>query len=169
MIEDSLLDGKMGYLLPLIRVPVVCSRVNLFSFESCHQLIVVVHPHGTANNFSNTRHETVHALRNQWLVLILLHVESFDLPGEVAKEYWAIDDVGIRLSAASAISSPNLCSSPSSLGIPCSASHLIASEYFMRLNGPSGIANSGLSSMTYLAMVGSDIVISTTRQITSSR
>ena len=92
MIEDSLLDEKIGYLLPLIRVPVVCSRVDLFSFEGCHQLIVVVHPHGTADNFSNTWYETVYALRNQWLVLILLHVESLDLYGEVGKEYGAVDD-----------------------------------------------------------------------------
>ena len=79
--------------LPLVSVPVVRRRIDTFPSVCSHQLIIVVHPHAATNDFTNTGHQAIYTLGNPSIVLVLQHVESLDLGGEVSQENRLVDDI----------------------------------------------------------------------------
>ena len=82
------------YILALVGEPVVrCSR-NTLPLVRRHQLIEILHPHGTTNNLTNTGHQAINTLGNAGILEILLHVEGLDLHRELGKEDGLVNLVG---------------------------------------------------------------------------
>mmetsp|Transcript_31753 Transcript_31753/g.79646 ORF Transcript_31753/g.79646 Transcript_31753/m.79646 type:complete len:362 (+) Transcript_31753:1464-2549(+) len=72
--------------LPLVSEPVERSRVDAFTLVCSHELIIVKNPHAAANDFTNARHQQIHALGHGRVVWTLGHVERLQGHGEVGEE-----------------------------------------------------------------------------------
>lgn len=80
-------------ILSLIRVPVVRRWIDSNSFVRCQQFVITLHPHASPHDFSNSRHQAVHALCHPQVLGFLLHVERLDLHWEMRQEDRSVDDI----------------------------------------------------------------------------
>merc|ERR1711972_43869 len=92
--EKCLPSMRTGSELPLICVPVVGRWVQTLLLVSLHQLIQVIHPHTSTDNFSHIRHQDINSFCEAAVVFTLLHVESFNIRGESMQHDWFVDSVG---------------------------------------------------------------------------
>lgn len=87
-------EGRGEDRLSLIGVPVIGRRVDVLALVAREQLVEIVHAHAPADDLADARHEDVDALGHARVSRVALHVEGFDLGGEVGEEDGAVDDVG---------------------------------------------------------------------------
>lgn len=78
----------------LVSVPVVLRGVNLLALEAFHHLIVVPHPHGAADDFTDTRKQNIDRFRQSGILGASLHVERLDLDRESTKHNRFVDHIG---------------------------------------------------------------------------
>eukprot|EP00754_Rhynchopus_humris_P039990 Rhum_TRINITY_DN23058_c0_g1::Rhum_TRINITY_DN23058_c0_g1_i1::g.177050::m.177050 len=78
--------------LPLVREPVVRSRVKLLTLVRRHQLVVVVDPHRSSDDLTDARHQQVHGLGQVRLSRHLLHVERLQRGREARHEHRLADE-----------------------------------------------------------------------------
>ena len=78
----------------LIKVPKVRLGVDVAARQSRQQLVVVPDAHAAAHDLADAWHQQVDRLGHAWVGTVALHVEGFDLGGEVGEEDGPVDFVG---------------------------------------------------------------------------
>ena len=81
-------------ILSQIQVPEVAAWIDAYAFVRGQQLVVIPDSHAAADNLSYAGHQKICRLRHAGIVARALHVECFDLDGEVGEEDGAVDFVG---------------------------------------------------------------------------
>ena len=80
-----------GTELALVGVPIVRGRVQALLLVGVEQLLLVVHTHGSSHDLTDVGHQDVDGLGELGVVLATLHVESFDVLGELVQHDRLVD------------------------------------------------------------------------------